>query len=160
MISGKDPVAVYAREFNPAGSWYRGDVAANCIFEMTDSVEFCYRGSWCAEGCTTGWEGNWRLIGDRGTMLYEKGEMPWGEVVSGDEGFSRELAPLEVAEVEMEFGGQHAALREFLAYLREGTMPQCECHDNIKSLAMVFAAVESSRRRARVEIEDIQGNRR
>ena len=53
-----------------------------------------------------------------------------------------------------------AALREFLAYLREGTMPQCECHDNIKSLAMVFAAVESSRRGERVEIEDIQGNRR
>jgi predicted dehydrogenase len=155
MLGGVDPVAVYASEFNPAGSWYKGDVAANCIFEMTDGVEFCYRGSWCAEGCTTGWEGNWRLVGYRGTMLYTNGEKPWGEVLAGDEGFQRELVPLEVAEAELEFGGQHGAIRELLAFLREGTAPQCECHDNIKSLAMVFAAVESSRRRARVEIKDI-----
>jgi predicted dehydrogenase len=155
MFSGKDPLAVYAREFNPAGSWYRGDVAANCIFEMTDAVEFCYRGSWCAEGCTTGWEGNWRLIGDRGTMLYTKGEEPWGEVVAGEEGFQRKLAPLEIAGASVEFGGQRGALREMLAFLRDGTRPQCECHDNIKSLAMVFAAIESSRSLARVEIGDV-----
>lgn len=27
-MSGADPVAVYAKEFNPAGSWYKGDVSA------------------------------------------------------------------------------------------------------------------------------------
>lgn len=155
MISGEDPLRVYAREFNPAGSWYRGDVAADCIFEMTGGVMFSYRGSWCAEGCTTGWDGSWRVIGDVGTMLYEKGGDPWGELVAGEEGFSRPVKPLEVAEVEMEAGGQHGALKEFLACLREGTMPQGECRDNIRSLAMVFGAIESSRRGQLVEIEDV-----
>ena len=41
--------------------------------------------------------------------------------------------------------GMHGALLEMLAFLREGTMPQTECHDNIKSLAMVFGAMESAR---------------
>ncbi|MDQ3812671.1 MAG: Gfo/Idh/MocA family oxidoreductase, partial [Armatimonadota bacterium] len=53
FFTGLDPVAVYAHEFNPRGSWYRGDVAASCIFEMTQGVVFTYRGSWCAEGCHT-----------------------------------------------------------------------------------------------------------
>jgi predicted dehydrogenase len=44
------------------------------------------------------------------------------------------------------------SLREFLNALRTGQTPQGECHDNIKSLAMVFAAIESARTGNRVEI--------
>jgi hypothetical protein len=46
----------------------------------------------------------------------------------------------------------HGALREMLAFLRTGRKPQTECHDNIKSLAMVLAAIESSRAGKRVEV--------
>ncbi len=49
--------------------------------------------------------------------------------------------------------GMHGALREMLRYLRTGEMPQTECHDNIRSLAMVFAAMESSRGRERVLVK-------
>ena len=45
------------------------------------------------------------------------------------------------------------ALREMLTFLRDGTKPQTECHDNIKSLAMVFAAMQSSREGKRITIE-------
>ena len=40
FMTGADPVAVYALEFNPKGSWYKGDVAASCIFEMSNGVVF------------------------------------------------------------------------------------------------------------------------
>lgn len=42
------------------------------------------------------------------------------------------------------FGGLNA--------LDTGSTPMGECHDNIKSLAMVFAALESAARRERVAI--------
>jgi predicted dehydrogenase len=153
MLGGVDPVAVYAEEFNPPGSWYRGDAAASCIFEMTGGVYFAYRGSWCAEGCQTSWNGDWRLIGERGSILYERDCAPRGEVVAADEGFARPLAELEIGEVAVEFGGMHGALREMLRFLETGELPQTECHDNIRSLAMVFAAMESSRRKERVAFE-------
>jgi predicted dehydrogenase len=153
MISGKDPVRVWCGEFNPAGSWYKGDVAANAVFEMTDGVRFAYRGSWCAEGCPTSWNGNWRVIGARGTVLYENDQEPHGEVVAADEGFIRPLEPVKIAKAPMRYGGMHGALREFLDFIRRGRMPQCECHDNIKSLAMVFAAMESSRKKRPVEVK-------
>ena len=152
MIGGKDPVRVYAEEFNPVGSWYQGDVAANAVFEMTDGVRFAYRGSWCAEGCHTSWNGDWRVIGDRGTLLYEHDKEPYGEVLAGRTGFERPKKPLRVVKSSLKFGGMHGALREMLAFLRTGRRPQCECHDNIKSLAMVFAAIESSHTGKRVNV--------
>ncbi|NLL84728.1 MAG: Gfo/Idh/MocA family oxidoreductase [Lentisphaerae bacterium] len=152
MISGTDPIAVYAREFNPQGSWYAGDVAASCIFEMTNGLIFTYTGSWCAEGMHTSWQGDWRFIGVKGTITYERDQHPTGEIVTGDSGFHRPTAPITVEPVEVAMG-QHGAIREFLAAINGGPLPQGDCHDNIKSLAMVFAAIESSRHNCRVEIK-------
>ncbi len=151
-LSGSDPLAVYAKEFNPAGSWYAGAAAASCIFEMTGGVVFTFRGSWCAEGCHTSWNGDWRIIGERGTMLMEKDQPPRGQVVAGSEGFHRPLADVPVPPPSLQFAGMHGSLREMLEYLRTGAKPQTECHDNIKSLAMVFAAIDSAKKGRRVEI--------
>ena len=152
FMTGADPVAVYAHEFNPKGSWYRGAAAATCVFEMTNGVVFTYRGSWCSEGFPTSWNGNWRFIGERGTLLYEQDQDPRGQVVAGDEGFTRPLADLQITPSPLTAVTFHGALREMLTFLRTGEKPQTECHDNIKSLAMVFAAIESARRGERVRV--------
>lgn len=151
MLSKADPVAVYAREYNPKGSWYAGDVAASCIFEMSDGLVFTYTGSWCAEGMHTSWHGDWRFVGVKGTVTYERDQQPTGECVSGDTGFFRPQTPCTVEPVPTA-PGQAGAIQEFLAALQGGPLPQGECHDNIKSLAMVFAAIESSRLGKRVAI--------
>ncbi len=151
-MTGTDPVAVYAHEFKPKGSWYRGDAAASCIFEMTDGVVFTYRGSWCAEGCPTSWNGDWRFVGEKGTLLLEQDQPPTGQVVAGKSGFHRPLRDLSILKPRLKYGDMHGALREMLRFLRDGKTPQTECHDNIKSLAMVFAAMESSRKGKRVKV--------
>ena len=156
LMTGADPVAVYAKEFNPVGSWYKGDTAATCIFEMSNDVIFTYRGSWCAEGCHTSWNGDWRIIGDKGTLIYERDQEPHGQVVAGDSGFTRPLADLHIPESSLTKTGMHGAPLEMLAYLRTGKVPQTECHDNIKSIAMVFAAMESARKGCRVPVRTMQ----
>ena len=152
FMTGSDPVAVYAKEFNPRGSWYKGDVAASCIFEMTDGVIFTYRGNWCAEGFGTSWNGDWRIIGDRGTLLYEHDQAPVAQAVAGKTGLTRRQRDVKTPKGTLKYGGMHGALREMLRFLRTGATPQTECHDNIKSLAMVFGAMESARKRRRVEL--------
>ncbi len=72
---------VWAEETNPAGSWYAHGSSATCVFEMENGVRFNYRGSWCSEGCHTSWNGDWRIIGTDGTLLYEKDKSPTGQVV-------------------------------------------------------------------------------
>ncbi|MBN1554410.1 MAG: Gfo/Idh/MocA family oxidoreductase [Phycisphaerae bacterium] len=152
-FTGLDPRAVYAKEFNPAGSWYQGDVSASCIFEMSDGAMFTYRGSWCAEGCPTSWNGSWRFIGEKGTILLENDQPARGQVVAGDKpAFHVKLKDIHAPKPTLKFLKQHGALREFLAYLRTGRQPQGECHDNIKSLAMVFAAIESNQKSKRLAV--------
>ena len=151
-FTGADPVSVYAREFNPSGSWYKGDAAASCIFEMSNGIVFTYRGSWCAEGCHTSWHGDWRIIGKQGTVLFEKDAVPHGQKVTGPAGFHSAMAPVEVKPVEVAKKGMHGGLCEMLAFLRDGKQPQTVCTDNIKSLAMVFAAIDSSRKGRKVAI--------
>lgn len=152
-ITGADPVAVYAMEFNPKGSWYKGDVSASCIFEMSNGIVFTYRGSWCSEGCHTSWQGNWRFIGNKGTMLYENDQKPHGQVVVNDAGFNREFRDAQIINADRTLlNGMHGALKEMLEFLKTGKKPQTECHDNIKSLAMVFSVIESSRKGRRILI--------
>jgi predicted dehydrogenase len=153
-LTGCDPVAVYAKEFNPKGSWYKGDVAASCIFEMSDGVVFTYRGSWCAEGYHTSWNGDWRIIGSKGTLMCEKDADPVAQVAVGNDGFHRRLEEVEIASSKLTHAGMHGALVELLTFLRTGRKPQTECHDNIKSLAMVFGAIESAKKGRRVEIAE------
>jgi predicted dehydrogenase len=153
LISGKDPVSVYAEEFNPHGSWYKGEVAANCLFTFTDNVRFTYRGSWCAEGCHTAWNGDWRAIGIKGTALYERDHDIAGEVIAKPGGFHSTFKPLVPKPANLKFQTMHGSLRAMLSFLRTGKRPETECHDNIKSLAMVFAAIESAKTGKRVAIK-------
>ncbi len=153
FFSGADPLAVYAKGFNPQGSWYQGDAAASCIFEMTNGLVFSYQGSWCAEGQPTSWNGDWRFVGERGSVLYERDAAPQAQVVAGDEGFQRPLRDSGLPAVTLDYPQQRGALREMLAFLRGGARPATEAKDNIKSLAMVFGAVESARTGERVVLE-------
>ncbi len=152
-LTGADPVAVYAKEFNPKGSWYKGDVAATCIFEMNDGSIFTYRGSWCAEGFHTSWNGDWRIIGTKGTILFEHDNPPVGQVVDGAPEFCVPLKDITIPILEMPTRSMKHGLCDMLEFIRAGKVPETECHDNIKSLAMVFAAVESSKLSARVPIQ-------
>jgi predicted dehydrogenase len=153
-LSGQDPVAVYAEEYNPSWSWYRGAACANALFEMTDGVRFAYRGSWCAEGLHTSWDGDWRAVGPNGSAEWLRNQTPRAEIVTERGGFfsNTESVDGSVHDIPSGIGG---SLTEFLHALRTGETPNGECHDNIKSLAMVFAAIESAKRRERVLIEEI-----
>ena len=79
FISECDPVSVYCHEFNPKGSWYKGDASAACIFEMTNDVVFTYNGSWCPKGAITSWESNWRAMGSEGAAGWDGTNPPWHE---------------------------------------------------------------------------------
>jgi predicted dehydrogenase len=151
-MSGADPVAVYAKEFNPKGSWYKGDVSASCIFEMSNGVMFTYRGSWCSEGFHTSWNGDWRFITDKGTLLYDRDQDPKAVVMENAEGFHRKMQDVPMPLPCVQYPTMHGALREMLEFLRTGKKPQCECRDNIQSLAMVFAAIESNKKGKRVPV--------
>jgi predicted dehydrogenase len=147
FLTHADPVSVYCREWNPTGSWFDHDASAIAIFEMSNGIVYTYRGSWCAEGLHTTWESDWRIIGKDGSVKWDGQEDIKAErVASTGSLFSVhenvELPPAPTSEVE---SGHAQAIRNFVECVKTGTTPETICTDNIKSLAMVFSAIESAK---------------
>jgi len=154
FISGADPVSVYCHEYNPPGSWYRGNASAVCIFEMSDGSVFTYRGSWCAEGFPTSWEADWRVIGSRGTARWDGASMPAAEVVDETaSGFFRPVRRVEAAASWQGREGHDGCLDEMFAALEEGRPAETDCRDNLRSMAMVFGAIESAKTGRKVKLD-------
>lgn len=153
-ISDTDPLTVYCYEWNPASSWYRQGASAMAIFEMSNGVVFNYRGSWCAEGENTPWECAWRAVGEKGTALWDGGDGISAEIAIGAEGFIRKTQKLEIPKSpKLEHIEHKGVIYEFLDCVKNGGTPQTICTDNIKSLAMVHAAIESAITGKKVKIQ-------
>lgn len=155
FISGADPLAVYCHEWNPEGSWFRHGANAHALFEMTDGLVMNYRGSWCAVGQSTGWNGHWRITGEQGSIHWTGDDNIQLHRVCDNKGF---IYPLE----EMPFDrvglapnqeGHAGVIEAFAEALRTGQPPETQAADNIKSLAMVLAAIESAEKQVRVEVK-------
>lgn len=153
-LSGADPVSVYCHEWNPSGSWYRHGASAMAIFEMSNGVVFNYRGSWCAEGLNTSWECAWRAVGEKGTAVWDGHDSINAECVAGTDGFIREQQPVPIPEIpKLAHVGHAGVIYDVLDSVKAGRTPQTICTDNIKSLAMVHAAIESATTGKKVTIE-------
>ena len=160
LIADADPVSVYCKEWNPAGSWYDHDASAVAVFEMrADSspqgLVYTYRGSWCAEGLNTSWECDWRVIGQKGSVVWDGGEAFRAQVVARSGGFRSEYDDVEVPPLDPEdkIGAHGGQIADFVDCVREGRTPETIASDNIKSLAMVLSAIESASKGQEIVVE-------
>ncbi len=158
FLTGADPVSVFCMDWNPRGSWFSHGASAVAMFKMSDGLIFCYRGSWCAQGFPTSWECEWRAIGTQGSALWNGGDKIDAEVVEpGSGGLVEACVKVPEAETETEqlkCTGHAGVIREFVdCVLHGGPLPQTICTDNIKSLAMVDAAIESAETGGWIEIK-------
>lgn len=145
FLSGADPVSVYCKEWNPEGSWYAHGASAVAVFEMTGGLVFTYRGSWAAEGKPTPWESDWRIIGQKGTLLWDGGTGMSAETAEWKGGFLSETTAVDIPPYTgNQVGGHAGSIRDFIECLQSGRQPETICSYNIKSLAMVFGAIESA----------------
>ncbi len=154
FITGEDAISVYSQEWTPRHSWYKHGPSAAAIFGMTNDVVYTYQGSWCAEGCPTTWECSWRIIGEQGSLLWDGGENFRCDRLTGGDGFVRPVKAVKVPCVcpKPLTQGHDSAIGLFLEAIRKGVVPETVCTDNIKSLAMVHAAVKSAVTGKRVSI--------
>jgi predicted dehydrogenase len=153
FLSGSDAVSVYCHEWNPKGSWYNHGASAVAVFEMANGSVFTYRGSWCADGLPTSWECQWRAQCVNGAAKWDgqKEIVAQRMVVSDKIGRSRVDVNVPV-DSKLQHKGHAGCIGEFLKALENGDTPETVCHDNIKTLAMVLAAVESAESGQRVAV--------
>jgi predicted dehydrogenase len=154
FLLGADPISVVGKSWNGAWSVMKGDSASTLVFELSGGVHFAYNSSWTSlrpPDWQTDWNGTWVIECSKGCVvmkdskiqawpwrLDDKGQPTWGTGETIDVG---EFA-----------GGQAYVLEQFVAELRGGPPAPTSVEDNIKSIAMVFAAVEAFRTRGNVSV--------
>ncbi len=145
---------VFCHEWNPAGSWYRHGANVQAIFTLEGGAVFSYRGSWCAEGAHTDWNGAWRITGTKGTIIWDGSDSVTVSAVSKTGGFVSEFVDSKVA-VRPHPGkdsGHASIIGEFFDCVSTAHAPETSGAQNVHSLEMVFAAIESARTQVPVQL--------
>ena len=147
FLIGANPKSVYCHEFNPPGSWYRGNASAVAIFEFENGVVYDYRGSWCSEGFNTSWECDWRIVGERGTLKWDGGRNLFAQIKKeGESGFTIPCDELKLDFVDVGANqGHEGCFDEMFCALIEKRPAETDCRENYHAMNMVYGAIESAK---------------
>ena len=151
-IIGTEPASVYCRTYNPTWAGYKDPPEGSAIIDFGNGLTVNYRGSWVHPGPATLWAGEWR-------MEFEEGEVWWtsrGDLQSDREDKAslydhaanrRALALPHLPRID-----RAGALDAFVKAVRDGTEPESSGRENLGSLSLAHAAVESSIRQELVTV--------
>ena len=148
-VLATDPINVHAITWNHSWGWHKGDAAHAIVFEFPGGLHATHVTCGCAVGSQTSWNGDWRIEGPKGSITWDQRGMWHQHLHRTQEKTNREIFPLNVP------SGQQGILDEFVAALKENRAPECNAEDNIKSVAMVFAAIKSAKEGRRVKLEEL-----
>jgi predicted dehydrogenase len=106
------------------------------------------------DGCNTSWESSWRIIGSKGSAVWDGTNAPYAEVlinrVNDIPEFDKFTPTTKWDGKEQHFGCLDEMFGAFLA----GEDSQTDAADNYKSMSMVFASLESAESGKTVRVID------
>jgi len=139
--------SVFCRAWNPPWSCATGPASASLIVEFENGVNMSFNGSWAARGKYTPWDGVWRVQYERGAATWD-GALPKFEVIGGSA-----YAPAEIRG----YPGtdREGILKAFANSIRQNARFPTDGEDNLQSLAIVFAAIQSFQEERKVLIDEI-----
>lgn len=156
-VLGVEAAAVRAWCFNPSWSPFAGNACAQVDFRCTSGAVIGYQGSWCERGPVTSWDGDWKIEGTRGCVTWIANRVTFyperiDDSVYFEGATQRNGSCLDVAIRGLDYEERRGTLHEFADSVAAGRSPICNGADNLKTLAMVFGAVDSNSSAATVEL--------
>jgi predicted dehydrogenase len=156
-LSGGDCAYVGGWEWNPAWSTSLGEFNNLYVLSMTNGVRATYEGSGTAGGEQNTWhEEGYRVECENGSVTVGRDKVVRVHRFRRGGGLSTEEVPLvkpaHPGHVPIKDQAHGAVIGQFLDWLDGGPQPETVLADNIKSIAVVFAAIEASRENRMVDV--------
>ncbi|MDC3416014.1 Gfo/Idh/MocA family protein [Aquibacillus salsiterrae] len=133
-ILGRDATSIYAQSMRPSWSWFGGNPVASASITFDDRILINYFGSWVTRGKETSWNGEVRLVGEKG-IIELIDDVP---ILTTINGTNKQLQLPNLAYTDREY-----SINEMVEAIRENRRPITSIEDNIKSFLMVGGALES-----------------
>jgi len=138
-LLGIEPRAVQAYGLCPPWSPYHNPSIMEITVAFEHGVVAHVSASHIGKGRQTPYEGTWRVAGEHGDIYLEPN--PGGRLrVVASCGDSEEV---EIVPQDVKGGPEQCLLDEFLRAIRGGPPPATSGRDNLKTLALAFAAIRS-----------------
>jgi predicted dehydrogenase len=151
MILNREPQRVYCEAWNPEWATFGGPSVAVASIVFEGGVVVSYRGSWVSAGPITPWAGDWRLEFENGEIFWtsreDEGVLQDKVVVRPRHGKARSATLPTVR-----WTGGWGTLTEFADAVQRHREPDSSGRNNLGSIALMTAAVESATRREVVAI--------
>lgn len=146
-LSGADCETIAGIGWNPEWSSFKGDSTGLYLMDMGNGARACYEGNCSEAGVSNSWH-----------QEYYRAECENGAVVLDADSVVRVIRDgeqvEEVPSVPADPSGHHTIIRDFLDWLDGGPEPETSLRDNIRSAAMLFAAIDASRDRQVKRVAD------
>ncbi|HET7421118.1 MAG TPA: Gfo/Idh/MocA family oxidoreductase [Candidatus Dormibacteraeota bacterium] len=151
LILSREPQRIYCEAWNPEWTSFSGPSVAVASIVFEGGVVVSYRGSWISAAPITPWAGEWR-------MEFENGEVTWTSAADSDSTQDRVVVRLRggaervIALPAASRTGTSASLTEFAAAIAAGREPETSGRQNLGTIALMEAAVESASLRQAVTV--------
>ena len=148
LVIGQEPRQVVCKTWNPSWSKYVEPASGAITITFDGGAVVSYRGSWVSMGPQTNWTGDWHMEGEKGELIWScRGDQP--EYVT--------LRPLNKAASDIELPkladiDRAGSLAAFVQAIQTNSVPETSGRDNLKTLALMFAAIESAKTGLPVDI--------
>lgn len=150
----QEPHTVICDTWNPPWSPFAGPAAAAASITFDGGAHVSYRGNWVSPGPSTAWAGEWRVECERGEIIWSSR--------ADNRGLEAErvlVRPVDGPERDMKLPsprhwGRAGVLAAFAGSIERGTPSETSVIDNIGSLALTLAAVQSAAMRRAVVFDD------
>ncbi len=151
MILSREPRRIFCEAWNPEWTSFSGPSVTVATIDFEGGVVVSYRGSWISAGPVTPWAGEWR-------MEFENGEVTWTSAADSDVTQDRVIVrprneePRVITLPAVPRTGTWGTLTEFAAAIRSGREAETSGRNNLGTIALMAAAVESAALREPVAI--------
>lgn len=148
-IVGIEPATVRARSWNPSWSIFTSNSSALVEIVGTRGEQVLYTGTWSNHGAQTTWDGSWQIEGEHGGIVWDQNRVRVHFASAFDTVFMPGALEhdgiMEVDLDQVEFEERAGTLVEFQRAVRDGTPAETCVADNLSSIALVLAAVQSAK---------------
>jgi predicted dehydrogenase len=156
-LSGGDCQYIGGWEWNPPWSSSKGEFNTLYTLRMSNGVHATYEGSGTAGGEQNSWhEEAYRVECEDGAVTVGRDKLVRIHRFRRGGGLATQevplLKPANPGHAPVKDQGHGAVIGQFLDWLDGGSEPETTLEDNIKSAAIVFAAIEASRTNQTVDV--------
>ena len=156
-LAGAKCDTIYAQTWNPRWGEFAGDSQGLVMMQFENGARATYEGAECNAVRLNGWSEEYvRAECEHATIIMDHRRVERHDHIAGQSHTGgREQHGTEVPNLERDGWSHRWLVQQFVAWLDGGPEMETNVEANLQSVAMIFAAIESSRTGQPVKVQDL-----